>query len=480
MKTLYQASPQEDKTKIKFLESALAKDGEHTTNDILSWLHEKNNEVQTNVTVIPLTSLKEWNMNDNDIHHKSGRFFSIEGIRINTNYGIIPSWDQPIINQPEIGFLGFITQKRHGVLHFLMQAKIEPGNINCVQLSPTLQATRSNFTRVHGGKYPLYLEYFNGEKKAKTLIDQLQSEQGARFYQKRNRNIIIEVSQDETLPLYEQFIWITLGQIKELMRYPNVVNMDSRTVVSCIQYGDYTEKEFHIVELFHNKREISFAFLSSLLNKECHLNSFTDIFHWITDKKFKYTLDVERIKLCETNNWLYDGQSLVHKDSKFFSVIGVNVCINNREVATWDQPMIKTAQEGIIGFLVKKINGIYHFLVQAKLEAGNFDIIEIAPTVQCLTGNYRKGKNEYTIPYIEYFTEANQNNIWYSAYQSEEGGRFYHEQNLNMIVEASDDFPIEVDDNYCWMTLNQLQTFVAFNNYLNIAARSLLAAINFA
>ena len=118
MKTLYQASPQEDKTKIKFLESALAKDGEHTTNDILSWLHEKNNEVQTNVTVIPLTSLKEWNMNDNDIHHKSGRFFSIEGIRINTNYGIIPSWDQPIINQPEIGFLGFITQKRHGVLHF--------------------------------------------------------------------------------------------------------------------------------------------------------------------------------------------------------------------------------------------------------------------------------------------------------------------------------------------------------------------------
>ena len=141
--------------------------------------------------------------------------------------------------------------------------------------------------------------------------------------------------------------------------------------------------------------------------------------------------------------------------------------------------MVKSAQEGIIGFLVKKINGIYHFLVQAKLEAGNFDIIEMAPTVQCLTGNYRKGFNEYTIPYIEYFVDAKQKNIWYSAYQSEEGGRFFKEQNLNIIVEVGDEFPVEVHENYCWMTLNQMLNFVRYNNYLNIAARSLLSAVNF-
>lgn len=37
-------------------------------------------------------------------------------------------------------------------------------------------------------------------------------------------------------------------------------------------------------------------------------------------------------------------------------------------------------------FYYKKINGVYHFLVQAKLECGNFDVMELAPTVQCLTG----------------------------------------------------------------------------------------------
>jgi dTDP-4-dehydro-6-deoxy-alpha-D-glucopyranose 2,3-dehydratase len=159
--------------------------------------------------------------------------------------------------------------------------------------------------------------------------------------------------------------------------------------------------------------------------------------------------------------------------------MGCRVEIGNREVVSWDQPMVRSAQEGLMGFIVKKINGIYHFLVQAKLESGNFDIVEMAPTVQCLTGNYRKGKNEYTIPYLEQILNAPKDKIWYSSYQSEEGGRFFQEQNLNIIVEVGEEFPIEVEENYCWLTLNQMLSFVTYNNYLNIAARSLLSAISF-
>ena len=116
-----------------------------------------------------------------------GKFFSIEGVDINTNFGVKANWQQPIIHQPEIGILGIITKKINGVLHFLLQAKIEPGNINFVQLSPTLQATKSNYSQVHGGNKPAYLEYFTGSLNVKTvvLIDQLQSEQGARFLMKR-------------------------------------------------------------------------------------------------------------------------------------------------------------------------------------------------------------------------------------------------------------------------------------------------------
>jgi len=77
------------------------------------------------------------------------------------------------------------NKKINGILYFLMQAKIEPGNINAVQLSPTLQATKSNYTQVHKGNVPLYLSYFLEERKDVTiLLDQLQSEQGARFLKK--------------------------------------------------------------------------------------------------------------------------------------------------------------------------------------------------------------------------------------------------------------------------------------------------------
>lgn len=470
-------------TQLDFLVSAMSHGNFQTTDQILSWMKSQNEEVVSNIMQIPISELRGWSYRDDRIRHNSGKFFSIDGIHIRTNYRNTPEWDQPIINQPEIGFLGFIVKKFNGVLHFLLQAKIEPGNLNIVQLSPTLQATRSNYTRVHGGKAPTYLEYFNGEKDVLILVDQLQSEQGARFLHKRNRNIIVEVGEDEELEVKEGYIWASLGQIKELLRYPNVVNMDSRTVISCINFGSYSEHSLRLLDAVKRMNGIHSSkpdsFLYSVLSGDNHLNELQDIIQWITSLKFKYELDVTPVGISEMNNWIYDGNTIHHESGKYFDVMGCRVEIGNREVVSWDQPMVRSAQEGLMGFIVKKINGIYHFLVQAKLESGNFDIVEMAPTVQCLTGNYRKGKNEYTIPYLEQILNAPKDKIWYSSYQSEEGGRFFQEQNLNIIVEVGEEFPIEVEENYCWLTLNQMLSFVTYNNYLNIAARSLLSAISF-
>ena len=169
---------------------------------LFQWIKKRNQEVTVSVELIPFSEMKGWKADaDGNIRHESGKFFSIEGIQVNTDVGDIPKWEQPIINQPEIGYLGILTKEIDGVLYFLMQAKIEPGNVNCVQISPTLQATKSNYTQQHKGRKPLYLEYFQNAKPNQVLLDQLQSEQGARFLRKRNRNIIIKV--DEDVPVYE-------------------------------------------------------------------------------------------------------------------------------------------------------------------------------------------------------------------------------------------------------------------------------------
>ena len=43
---------------------------------------------------------------------------------------------------------------------YILQAKVEPGNINKIQISPTVQATKSNYSRIHGGKTIPFLKYF--------------------------------------------------------------------------------------------------------------------------------------------------------------------------------------------------------------------------------------------------------------------------------------------------------------------------------
>jgi dTDP-4-dehydro-6-deoxy-alpha-D-glucopyranose 2,3-dehydratase len=469
-------------TEIEFFKSALAKDSDSMpVRKILDWIAVKNHEVNTRLEQISLEKMRLWKFDEatGNIVHESGRFFSIEGIRVDTNWGNVSTWEQPIINQPEIGFLGIISKKINGILHFLMQAKTEPGNLNTVQISPTLQATKSNYSRVHKGNTPAFLEYFRGEKQVKILLDQLQSEQGARFLRKRNRNIIIEVQEDEELNIPGNFIWITLGQLKELIKHDNVVNMDTRSVISCIPFGSC---EGHILKNFSapdGNKNINKNLIHSLLDSEIYLNDFDQIISWITNLKSRFDLNVTNIPLRSVKDWVYNGLSINHKDKKYFSVIGVNVEIGNREVVSWDQPMIVPTQDGIMAFIVKRIDGVYHFLVQGKLEAGNFDILELAPTVQCLTGNYRTGQNEYSVPFLSDILDAKDKQIWYSAFQSEEGGRFFKEQNRNMIVEVGPDFSVDVPENYCWMTFNQLMTFIKFNNYLNIAARSLISAVSF-
>jgi oxidase EvaA len=227
-------------TNLNFINSALTEYNYFgvTVSSCLNWLKKQQEKTNLKIVETKFSKLDNWYFDDitGNLKHTSGKFFSIEGINVTTNFGIKSTWNQPIINQPEIGFLGIITKKFNGTLHFLLQAKIEPGNINYVQLSPTLQATKSNYTQVHGGQTPPYLEFFNGSSKIKSIIlsDQLQSEQGARFLRKRNRNIIIEI--EEEVDLLENFIWLTLGQIKSLLKYDNVLNMDTRTVISSINF----------------------------------------------------------------------------------------------------------------------------------------------------------------------------------------------------------------------------------------------------
>jgi oxidase EvaA len=466
-----------------FLQSALSTQNQfNTTQQVLDWLDVRKANTEIIIDIIKFSELQNWHFDKDtgNIVHQSGKFFSIDGIDVHTNWGYVPHWQQPIINQPEVGILGIICKKIDGILHFLLQAKIEPGNINYVQLSPTVQATRSNFTQVHGGNKPRYLEYFmnDGSIRTQVLIDQLQSEQGARFLRKRNRNIIVEIF-DEITP-HPDFCWLTLGQIKQLLLHDNVINMDTRTVISTIDYGSHTTTKINEIIAEHpQSTAYHHNLLRSTLQKEGAMHSFKHIISWITHHKANYDLRTDRMPLKNVAHWLKDDYQIYHEQNKYFSVIAVRVTIGNREVTSWSQPLVKSAQDGIIAFIIKKINGVHHFLVQAKLEAGNLDIIELAPTVQCINDNYRQSIDAQKPAYLDFVLNIDPDKIRYNTHQSEEGGRFYREQNHNIIIEVGEEFSNEVPPSHIWMTFNQMNAFIQFNNYFNIEARSLISAIAF-
>ena len=441
------------------------------------WFSGCNRPDEFKIEQVPITDMESWSFDEKRtrLSHASGRFFSIEGIRVETNFGNVSEWDQPIINQPEIGILGIITKVFDGTRYFLMQAKMEPGNIGVLQLSPTVQATKSNFSRVHKGKLPSYLEYFNGEKTVKTLVDQLQTEQGGRFYQKRNRNMLVEV--EEEIELLEGFCWLTLGELKTLLREDNILNMDTRSVLSTIPLVEDVvlnnlslEEVVDIKELSVNGKEFFKSFIAS-----SSLNSVDDIISWYNQQKTYYEISATKVPLSSLKGWSINDNEICSPDS-YFSVIGVKVTAGTREVKHWMQPLLKDENVGLLAFVVQQINGVLHFLIQAKVEPGNKDIIELSPTVSC--SNYTRVQASGNKPFLFNEVWNARNKILYDSHQSEEGGRFYKIQNRNMIVEIAKSEKLELPMNYTWMTLRQMKEFMRYGMF-NIEARSIISCISF-
>ena len=119
---------------------------------IYAWIKKQKKKQKIIVKEKNISKLDLWKCNSDKIYHNSKKFFSIVGLRIISNFYKHYTWDQPLIYQNENGILGIVRRNKNGGPEYLMQAKVEPGNINKLQISPTVQATKSNYKRVHGGK----------------------------------------------------------------------------------------------------------------------------------------------------------------------------------------------------------------------------------------------------------------------------------------------------------------------------------------
>ena len=454
---------------IKFLRSWKTTP-EQEYQDILEWVSRRNREVVVDIRKNTLSESGFWfyDNENGDIRNKNGSFFRVRGLRQLCDGETV--LEQPVLIQDEIGYLGILCKEIDGVMHFLMQAKIEPGNVNNIQLSPTIQATKSNFTQKHGGKKPPYLDYFLNASPENIVVDQIQSEQSSRFLGKRNRNIIVLTDEDvELLPSHR---WMTLGTIKKLMKIDNLVNMDTRTVISCIPFSQYCYSQDELSKI----RELFTydAFFRSIYEPYDY-KEFVKVYRYINDHRMLHSCENHLVPLTELNNWEVSDNEIVNINGYAFKVVFCDIEIEGREVTHWSQPLFEAMGKAIFGLIVADIDGKRRFLVQAKSEAGCFDSVELAPTVQL---EAFVSEEEYNKMDKLFFSLINSGaTILNDVILSEEGGRFYHEENRNVIIYvAPEDIP-QLPEGYFWLDFNMLNSMVQYNNVLNIQLRNLLSIL---
>lgn len=460
-----------------FWRSWLAKEGLNTFESLHEWVMERNENTPVEIRRINLSDCAPWHYDEQlgRITNATGSFFQIAGLRryernLATGERRVVA-EQPILLQDEIGYLGIICKEFDGVMHFLMQAKIEPGNVNKVQVSPTIQATRSNFLQLHGGGKPAYLDYFLHSERHGLVVDQIQSEQAARFLGKRNRNVVVLVDEDiEVLPTH---MWMTLGQIKMLMRYDNLVNMDTRTVLSCLPWSFWGEPEEGVLD----GQAISPLVASVLADLD--MRQVNEAYVRLNNYKMFDTSETELVSLASLEDWEMRPDEVCHKVGYPFRVIYCDIAIEGREVKRWTQPLFEAQGKAFFGLLACDFDGVQRFLVRLHPEIGCFDRVELGPTVQREAGS----AVERTLPeslFMGYVKRGE--GVLSDVILSEEGGRFFCEENRNVVVGLTgcpDELrPEALPEDFLWLDFATLNLLVRANNVLNIQLRNLMSLLD--
>jgi len=411
--------------------------------ECLRWISNRLEIGRYFVERIPLTEVEKWSydINKTNYSHDSGKFFSVRGLDIRTNLGRFSHWQQPIIDQPEQGILGFARYQVDDEYHYLIQAKIEPGNPGLIQVSPTLQATRSNLTRVHAGKSPKYVSYFmdSDSEQVDKVVKLPLSETASRFLEKSNYNMVVDLKK-QNCPTNDEFAWLSEKAIKKLLFVDNAVNMDARSILSLV------------------------------LGKDIQTGDAHGLTSWLSTLRQKYPTSRNIIPLSQINGWKVREDEICCTERNEFKLIGIRTNAPEREVPQWTQPILRHEGVGICGLIVNSVGSEDYYLVQGKPEAGSHNGIELAPTVSFFDFDGRKEERSHT-PFAELFEDRDL--LEFSVLHSEEGGRFDHFINEYCLLRYEERI-LNLPENYRWATFGELK---AANRIMGVVSSELRTLI---
>lgn len=393
------------------------------------------------ITQIPFSKCNSWKYEDFQIVHDTKRYFSIVCFKYNGRERIM-------INQPEVGILGFILTENSLDRKWLVQNKPEPGNTNYYQLAPSVQATKSNYQRAHGGKKTIYLEYFLESKEH--IINIEQSEQGSKFVNKFNLNSKCFVPNAFSIDDKESFMWLSSKELKEKLREDFRVNTDARSVITAGHWhllANDRDSAFKNASLLDT--ELSKAFNNSYLSvNSSNISQAKSILHLVY-KLYLWKYKIINFKQMKSH-YITDTGIYNYENIPIVSYFDINFL--HREVPSWQQPLLlqNDLEYCVLFYIIE--NEIAYFYVQAYPEIGFHNRVEFGPSLQT-------GDDELKCSSQEIINLVEKSEILVEIDQSDEGGRFFQNITRYTVAELKDekDKINLTRENGIWLSMGELE-----------------------
>lgn len=440
--------------------------------DVSSWIDERRKALWPEVHTLPWSANTEWEFRDGALRHVTDAFFSVVGVSVSRPGIRGGPVEFPIIDQPEIGLLGFVVCPSEEGPHWLLQAKSEPGSVDYVQVGPTVQATESNYKRRHGGSPTRYFDLFH-DAGTPSLVDVPQSEQGSRFLAKFNRNAIRLVSErfDSTHPSWQ---WFDADAVKRALRTDFLINTDSRSVMVCSPWSLLCGEHGPFCRSAAGSSAASAPpEPSDLVEALRYSYSFaparTDgIRAQLRDEERANDLVVHRKPLEALIGWEIGDDRIFSNDESYdVEIENYSVCAPGREVERWQQPLLKVTRRHVAGLVLQPREGRLMSFLRFAREPGFGKNVQLGPSYQSDGVNPRWVEElalEQALPRV------------LSVRQSDEGGRFMQSISDYAIhlVDATRPLP-SVDG--VWVDMAELEALCRVSGLVTNEGRSAVSVL---
>ncbi len=405
--------------------------------DLKSFLESTKEKSDFELSNIKLSQQSDWVLRKGVLSHTSNGFFHVTGLLDVQN-----NREHLVLFQPQSALTGLALYRDVHSAYVLLQARIEPGNVNICQYGPTIQSTKANYLRFHGGRNTSYLELFDGfHPNANPLSRSHQSDLGRRYYLKDKIHSYVEL--DQLIPTDENFIWVPLKVLFESVRCDNFLNTDLRSLISCFDWDLYLH-----AEQYHK---------GTIALNECHGYEYSG-------NGIGYS-DYRLVPLDQLTGWTVTDEGVKRAQESGIWVDMFKVSCSIREKQVWTQPLMCCETRGLNTLIYRRKNEQFEFLLTTDSEFG------ISGGFTYLPSNLQYPGERLLREHI--LTDSMKPEI--SLFQSEEGGRFYRNEHKYQIIEWMNGQSIK--ENQKWVSVGQLKHILKSSNKASLQLRCIVSLV---